>query len=155
MSLPAIFVSHSTKFDMNSNAWCMHGYYWGNKYSIHQNTSIQSNPYHPIEGLLYNFYITTTWYPSKCKKGLFPRWGSNSQPRHILTHTVYKYRALTDCATGEGGNFCPISWYSKLMFIFLVVMMVINQYKDIMKYWMVWIITSKWKLTFKVPNVKY
>ena len=23
--------------------------------------------------------------------------------------TVYKYRALTDCATGEGGNFCPIS----------------------------------------------
>ena len=104
---------------------------------------------------IFNFYTSRTWHPSKCKKGSFPRWGSNSQPRHILTHTVYKYRALTDCATGEGGNFCPISWYSKLMFIFLVVMMVINQYKDIMKYWMVWIITSKWKLTFKVPNVKY
>ena len=27
------------------------------------------------------------------------RWGSNSQPRHIFC-TVYKYRALTDCATG-------------------------------------------------------
>ena len=94
---------------------------------------------------IFNFYTSRTWHPSKCKKGSFPRWGSNSQPRHILTHTVYKYRALTDCATGEGGNFCPISWYSKLMFNVLVVMMVINQYKDIKKYFMVWITTSDWK----------
>ena len=64
----------------------------------------------PIEGLLYNFYITTTWYPSKCKKGLFPRWGSNSQPRHILTHTVYKYRALTDCATGASWSTTPTNF---------------------------------------------
>lgn len=30
---------------------------------------------------------------------LCSRWGSNSQPRHVSC-TVYKYRALTDCATG-------------------------------------------------------
>ena len=33
------------------------------------------------------------------KKTTCSRWGSNSQPRHIFC-TVYKYRALTDCATG-------------------------------------------------------
>ena len=33
------------------------------------------------------------------KKWFCSRWGSNSQPRHVSS-TVYKYRALTDCATG-------------------------------------------------------
>ena len=34
-------------------------------------------------------------------KKSFPRRGSNSQPRHNSSSTDYKYRALTDCATGD------------------------------------------------------
>ena len=38
---------------------------------------------------------------SSSHKNSCPWWGSNSQPRHgSAANTVYKYRALTDCATG-------------------------------------------------------
>jgi hypothetical protein len=36
--------------------------------------------------------------PYILKKGFCSRWGSNSQPQHFSS--VYKYCALTDCATG-------------------------------------------------------
>ena len=41
------------------------------------------------------------------------RWGSNSQPRHIFC-TVYKYRALTDCATGANCYLFPKIDYCKV-----------------------------------------
>ena len=52
--------------------------------------------------LMYS-YIKVTTYPIK---NSCSRWGSNSQPPHISScvlyreGTVYKYGALTDCATG-------------------------------------------------------
>lgn len=41
-----------------------------------------------------------------CEKKTFPRWGSNSQPRHNSQVLSYKYRALTNCATGGGRHVC-------------------------------------------------
>ena len=42
-------------------------------------------------------FIFNTWN----KKIFCPRWGSNSQPPHLLDSILsYKYSALTDCATG-------------------------------------------------------
>ena len=50
----------------------------------------------------------------KKKKNRCSGWGSNSQPPHASNRlkddggTVYKYGALTDCATGAAGRICDI-----------------------------------------------
>ena len=58
----------------------------------------------------------------------FPRWGSNSQPLHILAATrmvtVYKYNALTDCATGDGHQLGRVLW-TKLNEVKFVILKVI------------------------------
>ena len=44
-------------------------------------------------------FIIHVNYQARRKKDC-SRWGSNSQPRHISRVLTYKYRALTNCATG-------------------------------------------------------
>ena len=59
------------------------------------------------------FRSCKTWMRGE-KKNCCSGWGSNSQPPHASDHlkgdggTVYKYGALTDCATGAAGQECDI-----------------------------------------------
>lgn len=108
-------IYYSTNVFLNALMWCLHAMQDGTSWNVYKEHRIGLWYLHLEESdtqilkrsknslaravfplsLIFSFSEMVYEKPVSCS-----RWGSNSQPRHASMQVLlYKYRALTDCAT--------------------------------------------------------